>query len=218
MSDFRVEPVTSFHGHMCMGLALGIRAARLGLESVRTDGSGGLVVVSETRTCAVDAVQYLTGCSLGRGTLLVDDQGKNAFTFFPPDAAAVRVAVRKLPAGASDPGYRELFSRVLAGQAGRPDLEQFAGRQRELSAIVLDAPTDELFAVREVTDSPPERPLVTPSVPCEGCGEPTMEHRLVMRRAQRRCPGCLNAPAPASVSVPSAVSGGCICSSLGSPM
>lgn len=95
MSDFRVEPVTSFHGHMCMGLALGIRAARLGLESVRTDGSGGLVVVSETRTCAVDAVQYLTGCSLGRGTLLVDDQGKNAFTFFPPDAAAVRVAVRK---------------------------------------------------------------------------------------------------------------------------
>ncbi len=74
-----VEEIVRFHGHMCPGLAMGIRAAEIALREVGPHSSDEEVVAfTETDMCAVDAIQYLTGCTFGKGNLIHLERGKNA--------------------------------------------------------------------------------------------------------------------------------------------
>ena len=64
-----LERVVEFHGHMCPGLARGVRAevalAEIGPHSQDQE----VVAIVETDMCGVDAVQFLTGCTFGKGNL-----------------------------------------------------------------------------------------------------------------------------------------------------
>ena len=54
-----------------------------------------VVALVETDMCGVDAIQYLTGCTFGKGNLIHKDYGKNAFTFYRRrDNKAVRMVAR----------------------------------------------------------------------------------------------------------------------------
>ncbi len=67
-----VADVTRFHGHMCPGLAMGIRAAEVALTEIGPHAEDEEVVaVVETDMCGVDAIQALTGCTFGKGNLHV---------------------------------------------------------------------------------------------------------------------------------------------------
>jgi formylmethanofuran dehydrogenase subunit E len=66
-------------------LASGIRAAEWALtELCARSHDEELVAVVETDMCGVDAIQYLTGCTFGKGNLIHKDYGKNAFTYGIP--------------------------------------------------------------------------------------------------------------------------------------
>lgn len=167
-----------FHGHLCPGLALGYRATRVALERMGLERSRDeeLVCVVENNSCSVDAVQYLAGCTFGKGNLIFRDYGKQAFTFASRSrpGKGVRVSLRAdaLPAlVGEDPSVRR--ARVL----------------RKL----LEAPLEELFRVEEVSFSLPDEATIHPSVPCERCGEPTMETRLVKVDGKRLCIPCAEA-------------------------
>ena len=61
-----VAGVQRFHSHMCPGLAIGIRAAEIALREVGPRAANeGVVAIVETDMCGVDAIQFLTGCTLG---------------------------------------------------------------------------------------------------------------------------------------------------------
>ena len=66
----------------------------LGIDELKTMGKN-LVVVVEIDRCATDALQSVTGCSLGKRTLRFVDYGKMAATFVSVAARqAVRVVAR----------------------------------------------------------------------------------------------------------------------------
>ena len=82
--DLLAEAV-SFHGHLCPGQVLGVRMTQAGCREVavpdpRAAGKT-LVVIVEIDRCATDAIQALTGVSLGKRTLKHVDFGKMAATF-----------------------------------------------------------------------------------------------------------------------------------------
>ena len=79
----RFAEAAAFHGHVCPGLALGYRAAETALERLRTGRAEDeeLVTIAETDACGVDAIQVLTGCTVGKGNLFFKNYGKHAFTF-----------------------------------------------------------------------------------------------------------------------------------------
>ncbi|NIP44160.1 MAG: formylmethanofuran dehydrogenase, partial [candidate division Zixibacteria bacterium] len=53
-----------------------------------------LVAVVENDSCAVDAVQVLTGCTFGKGNLFFRDYGKQVYTFFRrPSGDFLRIAI-----------------------------------------------------------------------------------------------------------------------------
>ncbi len=190
-----VEEIVRFHGHMCPGLAMGIRAAEVALREVGPCSSDEEVVtLTETNMCAVDAIQYLTGCTFGKGNLIHLDYGKNAYTFIRrSDDKAVRVSTRP---GAFNrgPEYGELSARVREGNATQEEQARFEELREDRIEAILQASEEELYTVEElegVEISPMAR--IHNSVPCAGCGEPTMETRVQELEGRKLCPACFEA-------------------------
>ena len=68
-----LEEAVAFHGHLCPGQVLGVRMAVAGCRVLEIDEprsfGKGLVVFVEIDRCATDAIQVVTGVSLGKRTL-----------------------------------------------------------------------------------------------------------------------------------------------------
>ncbi len=189
-----IERIVDFHGHMCRGLATGIRAAEIALAEIGPHaGDEEVVAIVETDMCAIDAIQFLTGCTFGKGNLIHRDYGKNAYTFLRrSDGKAVRVVGRAQHATAKVPGWGPLMRKMQQGFATDDDRKEFAAMQREHSRAVLDAPIDELFDVREVQMEPPRVARGFVSIDCQSCGEATMETRIRRIDGQELCPPCFD--------------------------
>jgi formylmethanofuran dehydrogenase subunit E len=199
-----IDKVVEFHGHMCAGLALGIRAAEVGLAEIGAHAADEEVVaVVETDMCAVDAIQFLTGCTFGKGNLVHLDHGKNAYTFVRrSDGKAVRISTRPGAWSTRDPEWLSLFARVRTGTATPAERDAFAASQRERSERVLDVPLEELYDVREV-DVPAPRPArILASVACEACGEATMETRVRRLDGRELCLPCFEDALAGTVRLP----------------
>ena len=74
------------HGHLCPGQVLGVRMSMLGLREIGIEDPKGkdkknIIVFVEIDRCATDAIQSVTGCSLGKRSLKFLDYGKMAATF-----------------------------------------------------------------------------------------------------------------------------------------
>ena len=162
-----LKPVIDFHGHFCPGVLIGWRASKLALKllGVGRDRDEELVAITENDACGVDAVQYVLGCTFGKGNLVFRDYGKQAFTVFRrSDGKGVRLVLKS-------PG-RELT--------------------REESARRLLEESDEaLFSVGEPKEPMPERAVIRTSACCDACGERAMETRIRTTEDGRRlCVPC----------------------------
>lgn len=187
-----IERVVSFHGHMCPGLAMGIRAADVALDEIGPHSQDEEVVaIVETDMCGVDAVQFMTGCTFGKGNLVHRDYGKNAYTFVRrSDGRAVRVSARPGAWGAEDPEWEALFAKVRARVATPEERQRFLALHLERSQRILAAPIDTLYEVRDVHIEAPQPARILASLQCESCGEPTMETRVRRIEGRQLCSPC----------------------------
>ncbi len=187
--------IVDFHGHMCPGLAMGIRAAEVALAEIGPHSvDEEVVAIVETDMCGVDAVQFLTGCTFGKGNLVHRDHGKNVYTFIRrSDGRAVRVSTRPSAFGPPDIERDALFERMRSGTATADDEQRLDDLMRERSERLLGAPLDELYDVREVEVAMPATARVHQSVDCAACGEATMETRVRRLEGRGLCPPCFEA-------------------------
>jgi formylmethanofuran dehydrogenase subunit E len=97
--DTRLEEAVRFHGHMCPGQVLGVRMAVAGCRAIGIDdpkrAGKRLVVFAEIDRCAIDAIQSVTGVSLGKRTLKHMDFGKMAATFVDVEHGLARRVVAR---------------------------------------------------------------------------------------------------------------------------
>lgn len=170
------------HGHLCAGQVLGVRMSMLGLREIGISDPKGadrksLIVFVEMDRCATDAVQSVTGCSLGKRSMKFMDYGKMAATFLNlKTGKAMRIFARE----DSRDKAKELF----------PEIENKYAGQLEAYKIM---PDEELFDVMEVaiTVSPqdmPGRPMRR--VQCDSCGEHVQDMREVYQDGKVLCAPC----------------------------
>lgn len=174
-----VRQVVAFHGHLCPGLAIGIRVAEAAMRALGPRAEDEeLVAVVETGMCAVDAIQFLTGCTLGKGNLIHVDHGKNAFRFWRRDRdGAIRIVV--LPgAMARDPEYDRLRRRAREGTATPEERERLGQLRQQRSWEILSTPEEHLLRVDPCADPAPAPARVHESLVCAACGESVMETRI----------------------------------------
>ncbi len=178
-----LEESVKIHGpHQCPGQVLGVRMALVGLREIGIEDPKGaqqkdFVVFVETDRCATDAIQAVTGCTLGKRTMKFMDYGKMAATFVNLcNGKAVRVLARE-------------ESREAAAQYA-PGIEDKYSAQRLAYKIM---PEEALFEVTEVcvelkTQDMPGRPLRR--VRCTQCGEAVQDMREVYLEGKVVCRPC----------------------------
>jgi formylmethanofuran dehydrogenase subunit E len=184
--------VIRFHRHECPGAAFGLRVAEAALDRL---GPGapppGLVLISETDTCAVDALQVMTGCTYGRRTLVHEDNGRNVFTFVNPGSGTgLRVRARAGSVVFRSPQSWQLADRIERGTATPDDHARFDALQAERTAMLLAAPEEEILRIDQVRCEAPGRRRLAPVDACQQCGEPTSVETLHEHRGRMVCPPC----------------------------
>ncbi|GAB1409738.1 FmdE family protein [Desulfovibrionales bacterium] len=174
----RIDAVIAFHGHSCPGLAIGIRAAELALSRLNNPTNTQIVAVVETDMCGVDAIQFLTGATLGKGNLIHRDYGKMAFSFFHRDTGAgFRAVLDPEARGGMDVEMAELMKKNSAGTATQADTARIAELRSVLLARFMDLPLEKMFQITELEQGMPRSPQILQSLTCACCGEKTMESR-----------------------------------------
>ena len=189
--DFR--KCADFHGHICPGLSIGYKAAKLAMERLKeTHGDDEeIVAVVETDACSADAVQVLTGCTFGKGNLIYKDYGKMALTLLSRKTGrGVRVVLRP---GAFTPNEMQLkfLRKIMNGEADEEEKKLFHELHLQRSRDVLEMPPDEFLVIKTVQMELPARARIEPSEPCSRCGEPTMRTKLETIDGKGLCRGCL---------------------------
>jgi formylmethanofuran dehydrogenase subunit E len=182
-----------FHGHVCPGLSIGFRAARVALERLAESRSEDeeIVAVVENDSCYADAVQVLTGCTFGKGNFIYRDYGKMALTLLSRKTGqGVRVAMWP-GAFAPDEMHLSLLRKVMSGEADPDETKRFHELHLKRSFDVLEMPADELFIVKAVKMELPDKARIEPSEPCSRCGEPTMLTKFETKDGLKVCRDCL---------------------------
>jgi len=154
---------------------LGLR--EIGILAPKGAQRKNLIVFVEMDRCATDAVQSVTGCSLGHRTMKFMDYGKMAATYMNlKTGKAIRIVARE----ESREKAKEYF----------PGIENKYAGQLEAYKIMADA---DLFDVMEVSvnvrpEDMPGRPLQR--VQCDSCGEHVQDMREVYREGKVLCAPC----------------------------
>jgi len=164
------EELIAFHGHSCPGLAIGYRMSNAALNFLSDSRAEDeeIVAIVENKACGVDALQYLTGCTFGKGNLLFKDYGKHVFTLFN----------RKTGKGV----------RVVYNYQNVP--ENIRGDRDKYIDWLLTAPEEEVVSLKEVQIDEPETAKIIKTVQCEFCGEGVMETRTREIGGKRVCIPC----------------------------
>ena len=183
-----IEATIAFHGHSCPGLAIGIRAAEIALRELPGVSQADLVCITETDMCGVDAIQFLTGCTYGKGNLIHRDYGKMAFSFYDrKDGKGVRLLFNQQARGALDQEMMALMGKTLPTEAEQQRLQAL---RAEMQHRLMTLPAAELFAVQPLDQAPPRPARVLQSLACEDCGESTMESRTRRFAGRTLCIPC----------------------------
>lgn len=184
------EKAVEFHGHTCPGLAIGFRATELALEALGSKRSSDeeLIAIVENKSCGVDAVQTLAGCSFGKGNLFFHDLGKQVYTFARRrDGSAVRVAVRH--GSMHDPEFHALRARVNSGEATEKESDRYHEAFKDRIQRILGAGA-EVFDVKKVNVELPSAASIYQTVLCSKCGEGVMEPRVRLKDGKVVCIPC----------------------------
>ena len=179
-----LEESTHIHGHVCAGQVIGVRMSMLALSLLNIDDPKGadrkkLYVVVEIDRCATDAVQSVTGCSLGKRSMRWLDHGIMAATFVHLESGkAFRITALEEARDFSKKYCREITDKYA--------------RQLEAYKIMRE---EELFRVEPVSvEIPPEdlpgRPLKR--VQCESCQDWVQDKRDLLVEGRILCRNCVN--------------------------
>ncbi|MDZ4163749.1 MAG: FmdE family protein [Smithellaceae bacterium] len=177
-----LEESVRIHGHLCPGQVLGVKMSILGLREIgistpRGSDRKNLIVFVEMDRCATDAIQSVTGCSLGKRTMKFLDYGKMAATFLNLKTnRAVRVIARE--------DIRDKARGCF------PEAENKYQAQLELYKIL---PFEDLFDLQEVQvelkpQDQPGRPIRR--VQCARCAEYVQDMREIIDGLETLCRPC----------------------------
>ena len=188
-----LELAIQFHGHICPGLLLGVRAAEFAQKhlDISQDYDEELLAVVETDSCGVDAIQAILGCTFGKGNLIFNDYGKNVYTIASRDKnVAVRIAQKY---GATSfresERFRQLNRKEILSEDEAAEKENLIG---VLFEKIMTMPLEDLFTWEDVELKMPGKAQIHATRQCAVCGEGVMETRTRQTETGILCIPCYN--------------------------
>jgi len=181
MVDINVllQKAKEFHGDICAGIVLGTRMTIIGMRELGMnpmEKNRDLIVYIEIDRCLSDAIQAITGCSLGHRTLKYKPYGKFAATYVDLNTgSAVRVSV---------------IEKKRTEKTGREAM-------KDAAKILLDTPESDLFRIKHVKLTIPDGDM--PGLPkykarCENCREMIVDNKEITCNGVVLCGNCAGTP------------------------
>ncbi|MGB3908616.1 MAG: FmdE family protein [Methanomethylovorans sp.] len=188
------DDAARFHGHVCPGLTIGYIAAKTAIEKLGTerDIDEELVTIVENDACGVDAVQVLTGCTIGKGNLIYQDHAKQVFTFIRRDnEKAIRISLRSsFNIDDIDPEVIKLRPKVMSDTATEEEKKEYMDRMDGISHTMRNIPAEEMFDIRFVDVKIPQKARIFNSLKCAKCNEMMAESRARVQNGEYVCIPC----------------------------
>jgi formylmethanofuran dehydrogenase subunit E len=184
-----LKAAIQFHGHLCPGLALGYRVAKAALRELKAERPRDeeLVAIVENDSCAADAIQYITGCTFGKGNFQFRNYGKHVYTFYNRvTGKGVRIS-EDYRGFDNDPRFSEIKKRQTLGEDVSAERMAYL---MEKAAAILRADEAEIMTMKPVTSPPPEEATIHGSARCALCGEKFMESRGRVQNGKIVCIPC----------------------------
>jgi formylmethanofuran dehydrogenase subunit E len=189
-----IQQTINFHGHSCPGLAFGIRASELAMSYFNRASDEEIVAVVETDMCAVDAIQFLTGCTFGKGNLIHLDYGKNAFTFYRRhDGKGMRIMTRPNIFPKDSDELDALQKKMARGGLIPEEQKKYKELMELRTKRIMGAKLEELFEVKPANGPVPKKARILESLICQSCGESVMESRTRRFLGKTFCIPCFYA-------------------------
>jgi formylmethanofuran dehydrogenase subunit E len=190
--DESFRKCADFHGHVCPGLALGFQAAQILMKrlGVRKAPDEELLAIVETDACGADAIQVMTGCTFGKGNFVFKNYGKHAFSLLDrKKGRGIRACLRPGTLDI-DPRQISLSEKIRKEGASAEEIAQFRQIQDERTRTILQADSESLFKVEEISPDIPPKATIMDSGRCDFCGEPTKIDLLRKMNGKRLCIPC----------------------------
>ena len=177
--DLLLQKAKEFHGEICAGIVLGTRMTIIGMRELGMnprEKNRNLIVYVEIDRCLADAIQAITGCSLGHRTLKYRPYGKFAATYLDlKTGTAVRVNV---------------LEKKRTEKTGKEAM-------KDAAKILLETPESDLFRIRRVNLTVPDGDL--PGMPkyhtrCSRCNEMIVDNKESTLEGAVLCGNCAGVP------------------------
>lgn len=181
-----------FHGHVCPGLIIGYRAAKVAQSAFGVERSEDeeLVAIVENDACSVDAIQVLLGCTLGKGNLIYRDYGKQVYTIISRESnRAIRIALKSTVLGRPSE-IEALFQKTRKNEASAEERKVLDDFRKKRMDELLEMDEEALFKIEDVQIDMPQKARIFKSVLCHYCGEKVMEPRARIRDGKIACIPC----------------------------
>ncbi|NQV18353.1 MAG: TraR/DksA C4-type zinc finger protein [Armatimonadetes bacterium] len=166
------QEAVQFHGHSCPGLAMGYRMTKAALEFFSTERAVDeeMVAIVENDACGTDAVQFLSGCTFGKGNLIFKDFGKMVYIFYHrASGKAIRI------------GRKSSFRTKLSDT-------QISSEER--INLILTSPEKDIVQIEEINIPEPEYSRIFDTVLCEICEESVVESKTRKLNGKIVCIPC----------------------------
>ncbi|MCR3922347.1 MAG: FmdE family protein [Firmicutes bacterium] len=189
------QNVVAFHGHSCFGLAIGYHVATAALQTLSTlrDIDEEMIAIVENDNCSVDAIQFITGCTIGKGNLILRDYGKVVYTFYlRKKKKGIRITVAG-PDMSDYPEVAALKEKIAEGGASTAEKALHAQKSEEAIFHYLSKPTEAVCKISEPVWDLPEKARRFPTLTCNYCGEAVMEPRARIKGGKISCIPCADA-------------------------
>lgn len=186
-----LDDVVEFHGHICPGLVLGYRVSIFTIKEFGERAKDEeIVAIVENNSCAVDAVQAITGCTFGKGNLIFKDYGKQVYTFIKrPSGEGLRISV-KWESPEETEKEKEMWEKYTSGDRSDEVLKAVHDRKSRKIDSIIHAGDEELFAITKGRMELPEEAEIHPSIRCSLCGEKVMKPRARVKEGKVLCIPC----------------------------
>lgn len=178
--NISLKKLGEFHGHICPDLVLGSKACELakGLLGKERIEKEGLVVYAQNVTSALDAIQYILGCTLGNRRLLIEDWGRHNYRFTllaSGEGVELKLKLRNI----YDEEFHRLEEKVALGEAAIEDLALYQILLDEKVKMLISMDAEEIYSFFRYREPPPRIEIPTGIVSCSSCKEPVSLYACV---------------------------------------
>lgn len=187
--------VAYYHGHLCPELVVGYRAALIAEEElgISRKNAHQFFILAENMSSSIEALQLMTGCTIGNQNFFAYDQGKHVYYFGSYKNAhepgkALRLALTNLAVDLSHKG--ELEEKILTQEAPWSALKEYHQAIDNAVEEILNTPAPELFTSTRISLQPPRQIGRQDYTRCAYCSEVITVARAITVNNRRYCRAC----------------------------